>query len=600
MNKSGINRLSILFAVICIIISVVSSPRNTFSMQEKRPVNSMTAKEKKIIVDYVYSVIDSYLSQKELGPMPRAKTRSMDFNYDKVYLSLYHKNNLLGCQSGSVDADKPGRLFEDLKDAAVKTIKDSRFGDNFRLKFDQDTYIILYFLYNKQKMAQNSLDYLTKEIELGIHSISFDSGEKETFFLCFVPIADNYTLKKTLQNLCHKAGLKDDCSLDNTLKIYGYDTLTFKGGRKTNIVDLYRFNILISPDEITQGKILESILLFKDWITNNINPRTKLLEYEYYPSRDSYSGKGNDTRQTAAIWGMAVLRRFLKTNLLDDYIKEALNYYLAYKKTRDDYAYIDKDGSSLLSYSAFMLMALLEADYPNKNILSEELAKGILAQQQEDGSYKINFNSAKERADSINYYPGEAMLALMKAYSVTKNTVYLDSLKRAFVFYRNYWRKNKNTAFITWHTQAYYLLYKETKEQELVDFVFEMNDWLIDEYQVFESKYIDEIGGFHKDNPRGCSTATYLEGINDAYRLALERKDLFHKDKYADSIKSGVRFILQSQFTGQNSFYLKNPKRAIGCIRTTLTNNSLRVDYMQHSVMALIKAYNNQIFSKNE
>jgi hypothetical protein len=95
--------------------------------------------------------------------------------------------------------------------------------------------------------------------------------------------------------------------------------------------------------------------------------------------------------------------------------------------------------------------------------------------------------------------------------------------------------------------------------------------------------------------PRNA-TGVYLEGINDAYTLAVQTRDSRHVEKYAATIKHGIRFLLQLQFTHRNTFYLKNPDRAIGGIRQSLVRNDLRIDYAQHAALALMKAGQHDLF----
>jgi hypothetical protein len=196
------------------------------------------------------------------------------------------------------------------------------------------------------------------------------------------------------------------------------------------------------------------------------------------------------------------------------------------------------------------------------------------------------------------------MLALMQLYETTNDQTILKSVEKAFPYYEKYWRENKNTAMISWHTRADYLLYTNTKDEELKQdiksFVFEINDWLIDNNQVTQSPYKDEIGGFGSGTPSAVSTATYTEGLNDAYRLALEANDTKHQKKYATSVNSALRFILQNQYTPENSFYLKKPQRAIGGFRRSLISNKQRIDYQQHSAFALIKALENGVVEEKD
>ena len=139
-------------------------------------------------------------------------------------------------------------------------------------------------------------------------------------------------------------------------------------------------------------------------------------------------------------------------------------------------------------------------------------------------------------------------------------------------------------------------MYKYIEDPQLCDFVFEMNDWLIDRYQIETSEYPDEIGGFPKSNPKS-STSSYMEGIADAYYLAVAVNDKEHIESYAKSIQLGTRFMLQTQFNADNSFYLENPSLAIGGFKESLVSNDLRNDYTQHAVMAMMKIYELGIFS---
>ncbi len=120
------------------------------------------------------------------------------------------------------------------------------------------------------------------------------------------------------------------------------------------------------------------------------------------------------------------------------------------------------------------------------------------------------------------------MLALIKLYDYTKDKKYLDSVNKAFYYYRDYWRNNKNTAFVPWHSQTYKLLFKETKDPDVAEFIFEMNDWIIDNYQIQKSKYPDEVGGFPKYYPT-FSTSVYLEAstlINGTFIILAKRRDI--------------------------------------------------------------------------
>jgi len=351
---------------------------------------------------------------------------------------------------------------------------------------------------------------------------------------------------------------------------------------------------LINPDEIDSKLLFKRIALAKTWFLNNTNNRTERLQYMYYPSSDKYSSSDNYVRKIATLWSITKLTGIFQDSSFDNLIEKTLNYYLDYSVCIEDYSFIMISNEAKLAYNAFLILSLLHVpDYPDNDKWLTLLAKGITSLQNIDGSFNTYFVS--DRNTGIDYYPGEAMLALMELYDRTGDRTYLNSVYKAFYYYRQYWRNNKNTAFIPWHSQIYFLLYKEIKDPEIKDFVFEMNDWLIDNYQIQSDIYIDKIGGFPKSNPRGYSTSSYLEGIVDAYLLARNIDDNFHLIKYRDAIQLGVRFILLTQYTEDNAFYVGNQKRVLGGFRHSLISNTQRIDYTQHAIMALMKIYNNRI-----
>ena len=296
----------------------------------------------------------------------------------------------------------------------------------------------------------------------------------------------------------------------------------------------------------------------------------------------------------ASAWSMVELQLFLDKHQLSNTIRKTLTHYLSFQQEKDGVAYLEIEGKAKIAYNAFLILLLTSfSDYPDADTLARKFADGLLRQQDENGSFRTHFFS--ERNTGTDYYPGEAILAMMRLYKKTGDERYRLSVERAFPYYRAYWRGNKNTAFIPWHTQAYFLLFIKTGDKELADFIFEMNDWLIDNHQIYWSNHPDEIGGFPKGAPRN-STGSYLEGIADAYALSVNLGDEAHTSKYRESIRNGARFLLQLQITERNAFYLKNPCRAIGGFRKSLTRNNQRNDYTQHAALALIKALENNIF----
>jgi thiol-disulfide isomerase/thioredoxin/AMMECR1 domain-containing protein len=591
LPKKNLIVILTLAIVSLIILAVVNIPY-THDTKNSTTITSLEiSKDDKLsMLDYSYNVLQNYFKNNTQKP-GTLQDDPLDYKYNKLYITMYQNDTIIGCNSGSIDTDKDNRVYLDIYEATIKCIHDQKYQGVILEEQIPFIDIVISFLYNKTDVKIGPLGY---NVELGINAVEMEKEAYGDLYLESIPILSNYNLDQILRNFCLENNLDSNCYKDKSAQLYKYDTVTFKKDSKGDLLDLYRYNVLIDTEDVTSQEIYESLSNAYNWFLNNINQGSGLLQYEYYPSLDNYSSEDSHLRRMAAMWALTTLKDFLGIDSSLYLINTTLDYYLNFKQSTCNYSYIDIYGDSKIANNAFLILTLINTpDYPQKDQLLTELAEGIIAMQNEDGSFNTYFTF--NTTSGIDYYPGECLLSLMMLYKDTWNISYLESVEKAFTYYKEYWLNNKNTAFIPWHTQAYKLLYEETKDSDVASFIFEMNNWILD-YQIQDSTYPDEIGGFSKDYPT-TATSSYIEGINDAYIVAKYLNDTYHTEKYFNSIKKATRFILQTQFTNENSFYLINQTRAIGGFKYSLIDNRIRNDFVQHSVCTLIKTYENNIFT---
>lgn len=535
-----------------------------------------------------YFYLDNYFDKDLVKP----DLKLSNTEFDRMFITFIKDGKIRCCQSGKTRTD----LDKYISEAVENCINDERFDGKITEDEIKDLTIEMSFLYEPKTITWKNLQIIKNAIEPWIHWLEIKNWKNVAFYKETVQISKNYDTKIALDQLCKKAGLKAWCYLDASTILNIYDTFSFHTNREWNIKNLYRYNFLENLESISKSKIYDRIKLIWQRYQNNINPQTWMVEYLYYPSKDTYEKKENNhIRNLASIRCMGSLDKFLEEKNFQEIIKNSLNYYLKYTKTKDGYSYLEIDWKATIANNAFVILSLLEIDeFDKKDELLKSFANGLLAMQQKDGSYNTDFKWWKN--SWVDFYPGESMLALMKLYNCTKDETYLNSVKIAFDYYATYWRENKNTAFIPWHSQVDYLLYIATKDQNIADFVFEMNDWIISNHQTVESIYLDKIWWFTKTSQR-ISTASYMEWINDAYKLAVLLSDEKHISYYKNSLEQATRFLLQLQYTNENSFYLENPVRSIWGFKQSLLDNQLRNDNSQHAAFALMKIWGNDIFN---
>ncbi len=515
--------------------------------------------------------------------------------FDYLFVTIIKNGKILACQAGK-EADN---LFEYIIQATKQCLNDKRFDFDTQKEDVSVLKVCINILYNKKSFYNLKIDDLKKTITPGINAVQIQKWNKKALFKESVQISKNYSTKNLLQKLSLKAWIGKNGYLSKNSKISIFDTFSFIWYYNLSVNELYRHNILVNVGDIDLNNIKSRLSLAKNWFQNNINPPTWLLEYMYYPSKWKYEESNNQIRQLASVWAVTELDNFFETKDFEMLSKNTINFYLKYIKDEGDYAYLKIHKNSIAN-SAFFIMILLncyEYSFWQKSKIDniiEKLADGILIMQRNDGSYYTKFHT--QEISWIDFFPWESMLALMKLYEHTWNTKYLNSVLKAFPYYKNYWQKNKTTAFIPWQTQALYLLNKYKPSTEIQDFIFEMNDWIIDTYQVFDSQHKDFIWWFRKPNPT-IWTTSYMEGILDAYDLANNINDEYHRVKYMNTIIQATRFIFQLQYTYQNSFYIQNLEPVVWWFRQSLTNNQLRNDNTQHASFALMKIYKSWIFS---
>ena len=140
------------------------------------------------------------------------------------------------------------------------------------------------------------------------------------------------------------------------------------------------------------------------------------------------------------------------------------------------------------------------------------------------------------------------------------------------------------------------MVYEQTGESELRDWVFEMNDWLLPMQQWGPPLAPDLWGRFYDPKnlqygpPHASSTGVYLEGLADALKLARGCGDTERAEIYERAVWRSVRSLRQLQFVdGTDAFYIAKQDKVLGGLRTETYNNEIRVDNIQHGLMGLLK-----------
>lgn len=258
-----------------------------------------------------------------------------------------------------------------------------------------------------------------------------------------------------------------------------------------------------------------------------------------------------------------------------------------------------------LGAAGLLVLAIHELPEPAQDLLdqAEQLCAYIHRQQQADGSLCFADSPADAKTnsdpDGINYYPGEALTGLMRSQRLRPAPWKIDVVRKALAYYRPWWQAHKNMALVPWHSAAYTEAYLQTHEQPFADYVNEMNDWMCGlQYTLIDPRQPLLVGGFMSwqdgqpaQTAPQIGSAAYAEGLAEACRVARQAGDLQRHQHYRDALERCLQFVTTLQYTEGNTQHFADWYRPalVGAFHASHQDGTLRIDYTQHAVCALIQ-----------
>lgn len=414
-------------------------------------------------------------------------------------------------------------------------------------------------------------------------------------------VATNRAIKEELSNQAKERGL-DLGDWVQQSNVYSFEARQFyiPLDRDAPAEETLRGNRVIDVSEVTQDSVQHFTDLLSEWMFNNLQANGRMT-YLYYPSSGREARSNNMIRQWMATVAMGRVANLNPDENLHGRVQKNIEYNLQqFYKSEGDLGWIEYRGTAKLGAAALAMISIIEHPAREKFAKYEQGLFNVTKHLWKESGEFDCFYKPEERnsAENLhNFYPGETLLGWSFLYLEEPDEQLLDMSMKSFRYYKGWHLRNRTAAFIPWHTQAYYNLWTQTKSDALRDWIFEMNDWLVDVMQANSRvAYDDTIGRFYDAKtgrhgvPHASSTGVYIEGLIDAFALAREIGDKKHEEKYRKAIVLGLRSSMQLQFQDeQDMFYATNKKRLRGGMRTTVYDNEIRVDNVQHVLMGVQK-----------
>jgi hypothetical protein len=352
---------------------------------------------------------------------------------------------------------------------------------------------------------------------------------------------------------------------------------------------------LVAESDIRRPFVEDLLRGMSDYLIRSVQPDGRIV-YRYCPSRGKEDrSRNNSIRQWMATRALIAVGKQSPQLDIELKIRRNIEFNLASMyRSQGDFGLIDDKGK--IKLGALALAALTMREYHTNDEFVEprrKLCNTVRAMWRENGRFQT-FLAPADRDDCHNFYPGEALLLWANLLHDSPDASLLECFSRSFYYYGDWHRAERNPAFVPWHTMAYAKLWDRLPDPRLVESIFDMNDWLLGVQQWDEAPCEYSRGRFFAPDrpfgpPHASSTAVYLEGLADAFRVARATGDGARQFSYRMAIRRGLRSLAQLTFKGDHDMAFFSKKEwLLGGVRTNEYDNVIRVDNVQHAIMAIL------------
>ncbi len=356
---------------------------------------------------------------------------------------------------------------------------------------------------------------------------------------------------------------------------------------------------VITPKEVTRGNLESFLRLAGEWFKHNLSEEGKLT-YMYEPSYDLSSTANQLVRQWLCTRNLGEIAEYFDDAALKGLYRLNADYNIRHynSKTPEGLTYVSYKNSghlSPVSSAAHALLALPEYVDDYKDVFMEYVR--TIQSRITDSTFNTMVyleRSPNARRHDRNFAAGVSFVPLAEAN--IRNIMQTDpeTLKRLFhYYYDNYWKGNPNLYAAPWHMMGYAALYRSDPQDSYRDATFAVADYTV-RCQGSDAGFSLDAGAFNyldcrRASPAFIATGVRIEGLAHAYEVAKLSGDERRMKHYRYALLRGARHVLQGQIDRLNSYYMPNPQKAIGGVRTSQLDNTIRNDNTCHAASGIYK-----------
>ena len=379
------------------------------------------------------------------------------------------------------------------------------------------------------------------------------------------------------------------------------------GVDKPGIVRTYRVH-RYDFDVLTEELLLQRAVWAADYLISSISPEGK-IRYQYYVTTDRDSGSYNLLRHGGTTY--SILQAYDRTKYEPYRLAsvQAIKYLFA--KTREDERtgpfgggptkWILSPGNKVKLGGAGLALVMLDqygeatGDYDTYREDAIKFGNFLVASLKEDGEFiyfpALTPDGPPTDTDDSAYYPGEAILGLLRLYQWDPQEKWLTAARAAsdwLIDVRDKGKSERSLANDHWLMIALSYLYQTTRDEKYLE--HSLNLARAVKFQYDKNKpawddYPDYRGGYY-DPPRSTPAATRGEGlvaVMDTCRVA--ERDC---EWVWELLEETIRHEHLSQYDPDMMWWIKNKRKAFGGWNGGLIDTEIRNDFVQHNMSAVL------------
>jgi uncharacterized protein (TIGR00296 family) len=494
---------------------------------------------------------------------------------DSLYVTVYIRGRMRGCMGSVIKS-----LDEDIRKLALLAVKDERFADDSAYEGPDDLSVTVSILLNPLELGELKPEEVAARYRLGQQALMVYQNRRVGLLLPFVATTNNLDRSEFVAEVIDKAGITRPpynwCRFDCATWLADAERTTALDGPFPP-----------APEPPPLDALLDRLadLHVRYLMRQQADDGSLYLRYEPFQNR-LYQGL-SAPRLAHGAWVIARAHKAFGGDELKTVRDKLIDYLLKAVREGEGGCWLELDGAASVSEVAFLSLALGELPPGDgRGALISNLASTLWSSISAHGRISTHSKPGDGLEAYQDYFPGQALLALAATCQSGAAEVTEERLDKAFKYYRHRYRYRRNFGQVSWLMQAFGRWWGVTGNSSFADFVFEIGDWVLEYQQKKTGAFIND----HQSDTPGYTTALYLEGIAAGVKLAALSGDDKRHARYVESLRRGFNFLDRLVIQPRDASLLPNAEFAIGGLRQSLYASDVRVDFVQHSLSAILEA----------